>query len=182
MTKDLHMDATQYSTALVSSVSNFPPMMLLISDCPIQSIFFVGYLLAEVPSNMILARSRPSLYLPFIMGCWGCLTIAVQGVHSYGGLVALRFCLGIVESGFFVSSCFLVGPRGDLLLNSISSISPVSCSSSLAGTNHLSLPSVSPFSIRLLSCLAPSVDFSLVALRAAWVNSVRALRLLAFCR
>jgi fucose permease len=31
------------------------------------SVFFIGYLLLEVPSNMILSRTRPSLYLPFIM-------------------------------------------------------------------------------------------------------------------
>lgn len=31
------------------------------------SIFFIGYLLLEVPSNMILSRTRPSLYLPALM-------------------------------------------------------------------------------------------------------------------
>lgn len=31
------------------------------------SIFFIGYLLLEVPSNMILSRTRPSLYLPILM-------------------------------------------------------------------------------------------------------------------
>lgn len=31
------------------------------------SIFFIGYLLLEVPSNMILSRTRPSLYLPGLM-------------------------------------------------------------------------------------------------------------------
>lgn len=31
------------------------------------SIFFIGYLLLEVPSNMILSRTRPSIYLPSLM-------------------------------------------------------------------------------------------------------------------
>jgi fucose permease len=36
----------------------------------IVSIFFVSYLLFEVPANMILVRSRPSLFLPAIMFIW----------------------------------------------------------------------------------------------------------------
>lgn len=41
------------------------------------SIFFIGYLLLEVPSNMILSRTRPSLYLPGLMVCF-----LVSGIPS----------------------------------------------------------------------------------------------------
>lgn len=41
------------------------------------SIFFIGYLLLEVPSNMILSRTRPSLYLPALMVCF-----LVPGIHT----------------------------------------------------------------------------------------------------
>jgi fucose permease len=47
MAKDLELTSSDYSLAV--------------------SIFFVGYLLLEVPSNMILSRTRPSLYLPALM-------------------------------------------------------------------------------------------------------------------
>lgn len=56
---------------------------------------------------MILSRSKPSIFLPGIMFIWGCLTIAAKGIESFGGLVGLRVCLGIVEAGFlsvFISS------------------------------------------------------------------------------
>ncbi|KFZ03326.1 hypothetical protein V502_11041 [Pseudogymnoascus sp. VKM F-4520 (FW-2644)] len=81
MQKDLQLSSSDYSLAL--------------------SIFFVGYLLLEVPSNMILSRTRPSLYLPSLMLIWGCLVIAYVGVNSKEALIGLRFCLGLVEAGFF---------------------------------------------------------------------------------
>ncbi|RSH80115.1 hypothetical protein EHS25_007317 [Saitozyma podzolica] len=67
----------------------------------VLSIFFVGYLLNEVPCNMILSRTRPSLFLPTIMFCWGAMSIGAKGVNSLGGMVAFRFFLGIIEAGFF---------------------------------------------------------------------------------
>ncbi|PWN48435.1 MFS general substrate transporter [Violaceomyces palustris] len=88
LAKDLKLDDNGYSVALL--------------------IFFVGYLLFEVPSNMILSRTKPSIYLPAIMFIWGCMTIAVKGVNNGPSLVALRFFLGIVESGFFPGVLFLL--------------------------------------------------------------------------
>ncbi|GKT93021.1 nicotinamide mononucleotide permease [Colletotrichum tofieldiae] len=51
MDRDLNLDSGRYSIALV--------------------VFFVGYVVFEVPSNMVLARTRPSVYLPGIMSLWG---------------------------------------------------------------------------------------------------------------
>lgn len=57
MQKDLQLSSSDYSLAL--------------------SIFFVGYLLLEVPSNMILSRTRPSLYLPSIMVSSPCFSLEI---------------------------------------------------------------------------------------------------------
>lgn len=65
------------------------------------SIFFVGYLLLQVPSNMILVRSKPRLYLSALELLWGAMCLAFVGVKTKGGLYALRLCLGIIEAGFF---------------------------------------------------------------------------------
>jgi sugar phosphate permease len=51
MSEDLHLDDSRYAVCL--------------------SIFFIGYLVMEVPSNMLLSRSRPSIFLPGIMLVWG---------------------------------------------------------------------------------------------------------------
>lgn len=37
------------------------------------NIFFIAYLLGEIPSNITLAKSRPSLYIPGLMVIWGAL-------------------------------------------------------------------------------------------------------------
>ncbi|KAK7224910.1 hypothetical protein V2G26_012913 [Clonostachys chloroleuca] len=65
------------------------------------SIFFIGYLICEVPSNLILTRSRPSWYLPGIMIVWGGICAAMSAVKNYEGMLALRFFLGAIEAGFF---------------------------------------------------------------------------------
>ena len=50
---------------------------------------------------MILVRTRPSIFLPSIMAAWGALSVGVYGIHNFGGMVAFRFALGIIEAGFF---------------------------------------------------------------------------------
>lgn len=67
----------------------------------VLSIFFFGYLICEVPSNMILTRSRPSIFLPGIMLIWGALCALMAISNSYGALLAFRFILGCIEAGFF---------------------------------------------------------------------------------
>ncbi|CAG8979490.1 hypothetical protein HYALB_00011894 [Hymenoscyphus albidus] len=74
----------------------------------VLSIFFFGYLLCEVPSNMILSRSRPSLFLPAIMLVWGALSASMAASHSYAALLAFRFFLGCIESGFFPGVLYLL--------------------------------------------------------------------------
>lgn len=72
------------------------------------SIFFIGYLIMEVPSNMILSRSRPSIFLPGIMLVWGALSAGMGGIPNYGSLLAFRFILGCIESGFFPGVLFVL--------------------------------------------------------------------------
>ena len=65
------------------------------------SIFFVGYALLEVPSNLILHRVGARLWLARIMVTWGLVSAATAFVHSPLGFYAIRFLLGIAEAGFF---------------------------------------------------------------------------------
>lgn len=61
------------------------------------SIFFVGYLLMQLPSNMLITRVRPSLYLSGAMTLWGVVSTCNAATHSFGALIAVRFFLGFVE-------------------------------------------------------------------------------------
>ena len=72
------------------------------------SIFFFGYLLCEVPSNMILSRTKPSWFLPGIMIVWGALSAAMSAAKTYGAMLAFRFIVGCIESGFFPGVLYLL--------------------------------------------------------------------------
>ncbi|KAJ3735045.1 MFS general substrate transporter [Lentinula guzmanii] len=57
--------------------------------------------LTQVPSNVFLKRLRPSLWLSGLMFCWG-IMMTVQGlVHNFGGLMGMRWMLGMFEAGLF---------------------------------------------------------------------------------
>ncbi|TGJ88376.1 hypothetical protein E0Z10_g273 [Xylaria hypoxylon] len=72
------------------------------------SILFVGYILMQLPSNLLLTRVRPSLYLGIAMAIWGVISTAQASVQSFGGLVAARFFLGFAEAPFFPGAIFLM--------------------------------------------------------------------------
>jgi len=80
MADDLKLTSNQYSIALV--------------------VFFVTYVVFEPPSNMLLVRFKPSIYLPAIMIIWGALTCVMAAIHDFNHLVALRVLVGVFEAGF----------------------------------------------------------------------------------
>lgn len=62
-------------------------------------VYFISYIALEVPSNMIIGKVRPSLYLSTLMFIWGIINMCMGFVHSYTALVVLRFLLGVFEAG-----------------------------------------------------------------------------------
>lgn len=64
-------------------------------------VFFVPYILFEVPSNIILKRLAPSTWLSLIMVLWGISTVGMGLVNNFEGLVAMRVLLGLFEAGLF---------------------------------------------------------------------------------
>ena len=88
MTEDLDLKGNDYNIALF--------------------IFFVPYILFEVPSNIIIKRVRPATWLCGIMALWGIVTIGQGLVRTKGGLIAMRFLLGFFEAGFFPGCTYLI--------------------------------------------------------------------------
>ncbi|TKX20409.1 MFS transporter-like protein 133 [Elsinoe australis] len=79
--RDLNLNPTQYATCL--------------------SILYVGYILMQVPSNMMINRiSKPSWYIAGAILIWGMISTLSGNVNNFGGMVAVRFCLGFVEAAF----------------------------------------------------------------------------------
>ncbi|KAG5814607.1 hypothetical protein H9Q74_012132 [Fusarium xylarioides] len=68
----------------------------------------VGYFLCEVPSNIIMNKSRPSIYLPTIVWVWGYIVIVLSQANNYKGFLAGRFFLGYIEAGLFPGAIYLL--------------------------------------------------------------------------
>jgi D-galactonate transporter len=69
-------------------------------------IFFIGYSLFEIPSNLILARTGARLWIARIMVTWGIIATSMMFVRGPGSFYVLRFLLGIAEAGFFPGIIF----------------------------------------------------------------------------
>ncbi|KAG0174362.1 hypothetical protein DFQ28_006655 [Apophysomyces sp. BC1034] len=65
------------------------------------SIFYFGYVIFDLPSNIVMRRWRPSYWLGLLMGSWGIVATAMAAVNNFAGLAAARFFLGVFEAGFF---------------------------------------------------------------------------------
>ncbi|SAL59063.1 MFS transporter [Caballeronia arvi] len=63
-------------------------------------LFFVGYVLFEVPSNLILQRVGAKFWIARIMITWGLLSGATMFVHTPMQFYIVRFMLGVAEAGF----------------------------------------------------------------------------------
>ncbi|CAM0138532.1 hypothetical protein VKS41_007148 [Umbelopsis sp. WA50703] len=70
------------------------------------SIFFIGYVLFEVPSNLMLKKVGPSKWIPIVMIAWGIVMVCMAAVTSSAGLLIARFFLGITEAGLFPGVIF----------------------------------------------------------------------------
>ncbi|KAM0074168.1 High-affinity nicotinic acid transporter [Fusarium odoratissimum] len=89
LSEELGLEKTEYNTALV--------------------VFFVPYVLFEIPSNILLKRFKPHVWLSLNMFLFG-LTTLLQGlVQNYSGLIATRFFLGLFETGMFPGAFYLIG-------------------------------------------------------------------------
>jgi sugar phosphate permease len=64
-------------------------------------LFFVGYALFEVPSNVLMQKYGARAWLTRIMGTWGIVAAAMAFVQNDTSFYVLRFLLGIAEAGFF---------------------------------------------------------------------------------
>ncbi|KAF8905904.1 major facilitator superfamily domain-containing protein [Mucidula mucida] len=80
MEEALHLSDTEYSIVLL--------------------VFFISYVIFEVPANMLLTRLRPSYFLSTLCFVWGGVAACMAAATNYQALAGIRFCLGVVEAGF----------------------------------------------------------------------------------
>lgn len=71
------------------------------------TIFFVPYVLFEIPSNILLKKFKPHVWLSACILAFGIVMLCQGFVQSYRGLLATRFFLGLAETGMFPGSKLL---------------------------------------------------------------------------
>jgi MFS transporter, ACS family, tartrate transporter len=79
-------------------------------------IFFIGYALCEVPSNILLAKVGARRWIARIMITWGLLSMSMMWVHDAASFYLLRFMLGVAEAGFLPGIIYYLGewyPRSE---------------------------------------------------------------------
>ena len=64
-------------------------------------IFFIGYFIFEVPSNLLMERAGARMWIARIMITWGLVSMAFALIGGPVSFLALRFLLGAAEAGFF---------------------------------------------------------------------------------
>ncbi|KAG9254450.1 major facilitator superfamily domain-containing protein [Emericellopsis atlantica] len=65
------------------------------------STFYVGYLIGQLPGNLILAKTSPRFFLPTIMVLWSIGTICMPAMTNGVGFCMIRFYIGLTEAPFF---------------------------------------------------------------------------------
>lgn len=89
LVNDLKLTGLQYNTCL--------------------TMFFIPYIIFEIPSNVFLKKLRPHVWLSLCMFMFGLVSICQGLVTSYGGLLTTRFFLGLFEAGMFPGCFYLIG-------------------------------------------------------------------------
>ena len=72
-------------------------------------IFFLGYFLFEVPSNLVLDKVGARIWIARVMITWGLISGAMAFVQGPNSFYALRFLLGAAEAGFFPGIILYLG-------------------------------------------------------------------------
>lgn len=64
-------------------------------------MFYVGYILSQIPANIVMAKGKPAILLPCVMLTWSIVTICMPAVTSSWAFCFCRFLTGLAEGPFF---------------------------------------------------------------------------------
>ncbi|KAG9520683.1 MFS general substrate transporter, partial [Aureobasidium melanogenum] len=130
--KDTHVNGAVYQTSI--------------------SIFSAGYIFMQLPSTILMTKLRPSIFLPCCIILWAIVSGCTAAASSPGSLLAIRFCLGLVEAPFFPGAIYFLscwytkkelGIRmallicGLLLSNAFAGLISAGILKGMAGVGHL---------------------------------------------
>lgn len=68
-------------------------------------VFFIGYILFEIPSNAFIHKLGAANWLSFLAFAWGLVSLGIGFLNDWKGFAVLRSFLGVFEAGFFPGQC-----------------------------------------------------------------------------
>ncbi|KAL7929315.1 major facilitator superfamily domain-containing protein [Trichoderma chlorosporum] len=74
-----------------------------------QTCWTVGYVIGQIPSNILLTRIRPSVWIPSCEVTWAVLTILMVKCNNAEQIYVLRFFIGLAESTFYPGMQYIIG-------------------------------------------------------------------------
>lgn len=80
MQSDLHMTDVEWSAGI--------------------SMFYVGYIISQIPANVIISKGKPRVLLPVCMLAWSAVTISMPAMTAPWSFMVCRFLVGVTEGPF----------------------------------------------------------------------------------
>ncbi|KAL5050899.1 hypothetical protein BDW71DRAFT_194028 [Aspergillus fruticulosus] len=117
MQDDLHLTDAQYQTAV--------------------AIMFVGYLLGQIPSNILLTRLRPSRYLPTAIFIWGGISLCTAATKDFSGIMCVRPADQLLVQAIGVALRVAIVYCGNTIANGFGSMFAAGVMSGLDGKGGL---------------------------------------------
>ncbi|KAF6814165.1 major facilitator superfamily transporter [Colletotrichum sojae] len=97
--EDLGLVGNQFNTAI--SVFNATFVLPRPQTADVATDEIPSYMLAQLPSNMLITRVRPSVYIPCCVIMWSCVSASTAAAKNFSSLIVIRLALGAVEAPFF---------------------------------------------------------------------------------
>ncbi|KAI9046447.1 hypothetical protein LZ554_009196 [Drepanopeziza brunnea f. sp. 'monogermtubi'] len=103
-----NLDQTNISNAYVSGMKEALKMNANELNL-IDAAWTTGYVVGQLPSQLILTKVRPSIWIPSCELVWTVLTFCLAAASNSKQVIAIRFLVGLVESVFYPAAHFLIG-------------------------------------------------------------------------
>ncbi|KAJ9150802.1 Pantothenate transporter [Pleurostoma richardsiae] len=103
-----YLDQTNVSNAYVSGMKE--DLSLAGNDLNFLTTYWtIGYIIGQIPSQFMLTKVRPSLWLPSLELAWGFIVMGMAGAKNVKTLYALRFFIGLLEASAYPGIMTLLG-------------------------------------------------------------------------
>jgi MFS family permease len=91
-------------------------------------VFYIPYILVDVPSNLLVKKFRAGVYLPSLITAWGIVCLCMGFITSFAGLIVCRLFLGLFEGGILGGVIIYLAmfyPRHAMMLRNASGLAKI---------------------------------------------------------